>query len=184
MAIKNAVVIQNAVTIKNAAADSAAAESAKPVGTLTVNAAFLQEIKEDSHELRQLLSEARTALTGPVGTHMPSRQLAELLAGLRDQLAMHFALEEAYGYFEEPLSVAPQLSAQAEALRAQHRDLYLKVCELVDHAQRRAYHESNGNSLRALTTEFLTFCEKLQKHESRENDLMTQAFDDDIGVGD
>jgi len=161
-----------------------ATEPAKVVGTVTVNAAFLQEIKEDSHELRRLLAEAHAAVAGPVGMHMASRQLAELLARLRDQLAMHFALEEAYGYFEEPLSVAPRLSSQADALRAQHRDLYLEICELVDQAQRRAYHESNGNSLRALAADFLAFCDKLQQHESRENDLMTQAFGDDIGGGD
>jgi hypothetical protein len=81
-----------------------------------------------------------------VGMHMPSRQLADLLGRVRDQLAMHFALEEAYGYFEEPLSVAPRLSSQADALRNQHGDLYLAICELVDQAQRRAYHESNGTT--------------------------------------
>jgi predicted ATPase len=166
------------------ATDPTAAGLPKAVRTVTVNAAFLQEIKEDNHELRQLLAEVRAALTAPVGTHLPSRQLAELLARLRDQLAMHFALEEAYGYFEEPLTVAPRLGSQAEALRGQHRDLYLEICELVDRAQRRAYHEGNGNSLRSLAADFLGFGDKLQQHEARENELMAQAFDDDIGVGD
>ena len=31
---------------------------------------------------------------------IPPRRFAVLLAELRDQLAMHFSLEEAYGYFD------------------------------------------------------------------------------------
>ncbi len=159
-------------------------QPARTVATVTVNPAFLQEIKEDNHELRQLLADACAAISGPVGTHMPSRQLADLLGSLRDQLAIHFALEEAYGYFEEPLSVAPRLSTKADALRNQHRDLYLEICELVDQAQRCAYHEGNGASLRKLAADFRAFISKLQEHESQENELVLEAFDEDIGVGD
>jgi len=48
----------------------------------------------------------------PIHTGM-CRHLVDWLSELRDQLALHFALEEAYGYFDEPLHVAPQLAEKA-----------------------------------------------------------------------
>ena len=67
--------------------------------TVTINAAFLHEIKEDHERLRTLLAEA----FGMCQTRRPElirpRRFASLLAELRDQLAMQFALEGAYGYF-------------------------------------------------------------------------------------
>ena len=86
--------------------------------TVTVNAAFLQEIKEVNHELWQLLADLRHRCQRPIAPGT-CRVLVDKLCELRDQLALHFALEEAYGYFEDPVDVAPQLCRQADALLAQ-----------------------------------------------------------------
>ena len=77
--------------------------------TVTVNAAFLLEIKEDDRRLRCLLGELLSAFGAPSGRVASPSRLAELLVAVRDQLAMHFSLEEAYGYFDDPVSVAPRL---------------------------------------------------------------------------
>jgi hypothetical protein len=45
-----------------------------------------------------------------------TRRLVNLLEALCDQSALHFSLEEAYGYFEDANHVAPQLGEQAETL--------------------------------------------------------------------
>src|SRR5262245_47313941 len=109
--------------------------------TVTVNPAFLQEFKEDSHELRQLLHHTSAMLARPREMRTEGRRLVELLEKLRDQLALHFSLEESYGYFEEALNVSPQLSRQAECLRSQHSDLYLEVCRIVELAQKCVFDE-------------------------------------------
>ena len=82
-------------------------------GTVTVNAAFLQEIKEVDQELWSLLGDLRHRCQRPIAPGQ-CRLLIDKLCQLRDQLALHFSLEEAYGYFDDPVEVAPQLSRQAE----------------------------------------------------------------------
>ncbi len=69
-------------------------------GTLGVNAAFLQEIKADGRELRQLFVRADVAMGDQRPPAHHSRQIVEILHCLCDQLALPFALEEAYGYFD------------------------------------------------------------------------------------
>ena len=103
--------------------------------TVTVNPAFLQEIKEGNHELWQSLADLRHRCSCPITTGM-CRHLVNSLSELRDQLTLHFALEEAYGYFDEPLHVEPQLSEKAGRLRSEHQELYSELSDLVDQAER------------------------------------------------
>ena len=152
-------------------------------GTVTVNAAFLQEIKEVNQELWSLLAELRHRCQRPLAPTQ-CRHLMDKLCQLRDQLALHFALEEAYGYFEDPVYVAPRLSRQAEQLRDEHKGLYLDLCELVDRSERMFYDEQHAALALWIGPEFLEFDTRLKSHESRENELICAAYDDDIGVGD
>jgi hypothetical protein len=152
-------------------------------GTVTVNAAFLQEIKEVNQELWSLLADLRHRCQRPIAPAQ-CRLLIDNLCQLRDQLAMHFSLEEAYGYFEEPVHVAPQLGRQADQLRAEHKDLYLDFCDLVDRAERMFYDEQHAALALWLGPQFLEFDQRLRSHEERENELICEAYDADIGVGD
>ena len=120
--------------------------TAATTATVTVNAAFFQEIKEVNQELYDLLDRARRHLAehrdsaDAARRHASNgRQLVDLLSDLRDQLALHFALEEAYGYFEDPVFVAPRLSERAATLRKDHRRLYLQISDLVDQVERLVY---------------------------------------------
>ena len=61
--------------------------------TVTVNAAFLQEIKEVNEDLWKLLDDVKQLCNNPQTVQHQGRQVVEMLAELRDQLAMHFALE-------------------------------------------------------------------------------------------
>ncbi|MEC8337022.1 MAG: hemerythrin domain-containing protein, partial [Planctomycetota bacterium] len=88
--------------------------------TLTVNAAFLAEIKEDNYRLRELLSEgAEDAANGNL-RRISARERAELYIAIRDQLGLHFALEDAYGYFHDAIEDKPWLTKNAKALQGQH----------------------------------------------------------------
>jgi len=149
-------------------------------GTITVNAAFLQEIKEVNQELWQLLASVRVRCASTLAPHQV-RGVVVLLQELRDQLALHFALEEAYGYFEEPMDVAPRLCLQADRLRAEHKDLYLDLCQIADQAE--AFLVDGEEPLLAswLTPRFLSFDIRLKKHEACENELILDAYECDLG---
>ncbi|HTN76706.1 MAG TPA: hemerythrin domain-containing protein [Pirellulaceae bacterium] len=153
-------------------------------GTLTVNAAFLQEIKEDSRELRQLLCQNVERLNRnrlPVADPL---EMIESLAKLRDQLALHFTLEEAYGYFEDAIDAAPQLSVQAEMLRNQHQTLFADLSHVVALAEQLRSEESPMDAHFEVARLFHRFRADLQQHESREQELILAAFNDDLGCGD
>jgi hypothetical protein len=152
--------------------------------TVTVNAAFLQEIKEVHEELWQLFRDVRQTLSEPL--HVPSRRrnLIGQLERLRDQLALQFALEEAYGYFEDPAYVAPRQCEQAGELRAEHRKLYAQLCELVEDAQQ-WHHDGQWSLFRSrVVAEFAAFDNRFQLHESREHQLIQQQHDDSRRVTD
>jgi hypothetical protein len=152
--------------------------------TLTINAAFLQEIKEDNRELRQLLDDCAALLSRPHQAGVELRRVSQLFGKLRDQLAMHFSLEEAYGYFDDAIDVAPRLSRQAESLRSQHPRLFVALCELVEEAEQLLYHERPPLELDDLASGFAQFHRELQEHEAHEDALIVQVFNEEIGGGD
>jgi hypothetical protein len=152
--------------------------------TVGINAAFLQEIKDDHHELRQLMHHTMAMLERPSWMQTEHDRLVELLNKLRDQLAMHFSLEEAYGYFEDAISMAPHLCRQAEQLRAQHSQLYSDICRMAERAELMLYQEPDPTVLAILAADYRDFSDRFQEHESRESQLIVEAFNNDIGTGD
>jgi hypothetical protein len=149
---------------------------------LGVNAAFLREIKEDNLRLRELFERVTTHLTSP--HPISCNTLVRELWQLRDQLAMHFALESAYGYLADVVDYAPRLCDNARAMLAEHDELFLELCEIVDAAEELAYEAYSYQRFLALASDIFDFHAKFQAHESRENHLIFQALNEDIGVGD
>ena len=124
---------------------------------MTVNAAFLQDLKDDNIHLRELLAAVHEALSNPTGRPIRSGVLAELLGRLRDQLATHFSLEEFFGYFDEAVDVAPRLSVQADILRTQHQTLFSEICDIVEDAEGLAYQESRACGVQQIAQRYRTF---------------------------
>ena len=152
--------------------------------TITVNAAFLKEIKDDNRELNVLLSHTVSLASDPLDADGSAKPFAVALGELRDQFSLHFALEEAFGYFEGAVDVPPHLSDIADALREQHDTLFMNVCDLVDDAEDMLYESSPPQTLHNLVERFLDFYRRFQEHEDRENDLILETLDVDLGVGD
>lgn len=153
-------------------------------GTVTVNIAFFQEIKEVNEELWVLVRKIRHASSRPIALSQSCRSYVNLLLELRDQLALHFALEEAYGYFDDPIEVAPQIARDAESLRAEHRRLYLRLCSLCENAERMLDEQDHALIATTIPARFAAFDSALNRHEHRENELLMMAMDQDIGTGD
>ena len=149
---------------------------------LAVNAAFMKEIKDDNQHLKTLWDKIV-----PIATHSQTAvnhwsQVVILLGELRDQLAIHFSLEEAYGYFDEAIDTAPQLSIVAECLRNEHGKLFEQIRDLADGAA-----EVRSDQVERIATYvelFQNFRKHFERHEEAELKMILQAMDDDIGVGD
>jgi hemerythrin len=147
----------------------------------TLNAAFFQEIKEDHQQLKGVLERLRDLINRRLAIENHRREFANLLAELRDQLAFHFTLEEAYGYFEDAVERAPRFHAQAGRLRNQHSQLYVMCQEIAESAAARL---ASGVELDTLVDQAIAFDRALQAHESAEVSLIMDAINLDVGVGD
>ena len=152
------------------------------VQTVTLVPAFMQEIKDDDRRLKRLLNQFRQLVVGRSMTDLDGLRLETLIREVRDRIVFHFALEEAYGYFEDPITVAPRLCDRIEQLRSEHGELHADACRIMD-----ALGESESRArlnLAAIQEMCCEFLHRFDAHEAAENALIVQAFNEDIGVGD
>ncbi len=145
----------------------------------TVNAAFFREIKDDHQHLQSLLDRTRHLAANRPAIVNHAKEFVQLLADLRDQLAFHFTLEEAYGYFEDAIERAPRFHDQAGRLRNQHSELYVMAQRIAECAVALPAIEIDD-----VVEQFLTFDLALKAHESAELRLILDAIHQDVGVGD
>ena len=73
---------------------------------------------------------------------------------------------------------------KAERLRMEHQELYSEFSELVDRAEKMFFAGQTAALAVWVGPQFLDFDARLSDHEQRENELIYDAFDSDIGVGD
>jgi hemerythrin len=142
-----------------------------------VDSDFLKKIKQEHAELGRLVSELRAALAdqGNVAA------LSALLERLKAELVEHFAIEEAGGYFNEVLTEAPRLKANADLLLGQHEELMQKLKSLCNAAKHAAVSEEKWAQLVANANGFIA---SLIEHERGENYLLQEAYERDIGPED
>jgi hypothetical protein len=147
-----------------------------------VNAAFLMEIKDDHYQLKQMLVQLRRQVDNPIVLGHHFQNFVNDLYSLCDQLAFHFTLEEAFGYFDDALESTPHLHDQSSRLRDQHSQLFIAARDLADHAAE--YGKPTAVELRQIIHEFRQFDVTLKVHESAEQGLIMAALTEDVGVGD
>ena len=154
------------------------------VSSVTLNAAFLKEVKDLNDELDTTLKWVDDMCSRPWWMRRHANVFVELLNKLRDQLGMHFALEEAYGYFDDPAYVAPHLSDRIDALRKQHPVLFVELCACIEHAEALLEAGNVASLVVRIGGRVESFRSKLQRHEQDENALIMELYCEDIGVGD
>jgi hemerythrin-like domain-containing protein len=104
-----------------------------------------------------------------------------LLIGLRNAMQEHFALEEEGGYFAEALAAAPRLTRRAETLFRHHNELRRRARWLAELLRKADGAEPAWEDFRS---ELLVFLGDLRTHETEENELMRDAFLDDLAASD
>jgi hypothetical protein len=152
--------------------------------TVTVNSAFLEEIKLLNQELWKLLEALSRECTQRLADQESCTGFCISLTRLRDQLATHFSLEEAFGYLDGPIDIAPRLSDRAERLRLEHVELTERISALVDFAWTLNGRQRLKQGFREVGSEFDGFHAQLRSHERKEQMLILQAYGEDIGCGD
>lgn len=151
---------------------------------VTVNPAFFQEIKEIHRELWKALDRItdlqRERTRSDEFYHRVLLQLEEA----HDLVGLHFRLEETYGYFEDPVYVDPRFCGRACNLRSEHLKLYWQLTRIVEWAARLMQNDRLDASADVLFSRFAAFSDQFREHESREMELILDAFSDEIGCVD
>ena len=149
---------------------------------MTINVAFLEEIKSD-FDFRSTLNKVYQQVNRRPDVAPP--EIARWLIELRDQLETYFGLEEFYGYFEQDEVSNIRISKKVAKKTEEHETLFLQLGEVIDVAEQIFYHECSSDlSITEVRRLFERFCEALADHEQDEMELIMQMFNEDIGVGD
>ena len=150
---------------------------------VTINVAFLKDIKEDNVQFKEVLS--RTAIELSDNKSTDPRAVVDVLLGLQDELETHFALEEFFGYFQNARLTNPSLGCEAESVRGEHQKLFLQLNQIVDLAEQVLYRESpHDSTMNLVIKQFDEFLNALESHEACETELMMRLCNEEIGVGD
>jgi hypothetical protein len=149
---------------------------------LTLNVAFLRDIKQDNRSILCQTDALCQALSSRTTT---PRQAVDQLTRYRDAMETCFALEEFYGYFKNAAVSNPAVSKRANDLRHEHEQLFMNLNQIVDLAEQIMYHEcSSETTLREVRDAFRHFASQLQAHEQSEMELMMRMCNEELGVGD
>jgi hypothetical protein len=109
-------------------------------------------------------------------------EVSKMLVLLGDRLVKRFAMEEDGGYFADAIVHAPQLVSKANALLAQHPKMHALAENLALNLQGR--NEASNDWWERTAELFGTFREEFARHESQENVLLQEAYQQDIGATD
>jgi hypothetical protein len=101
-----------------------------------------------------------------------TEDVVRLLVRIREELARHFAEEEAGGCLEEAACRCPSLSAQVRTIQGEHITLLAEVDRLIE----RAATCEKPDARHEFETDFAKLCERLHAHEAAENDVLRRGF--------
>lgn len=104
--------------------------------------------------------------------------LCDRLGAIRDHVANHFRLEEQGGYMDVVKRRQPLLERTIQHLAAEHPQLLQSLDAIVRDASRATAIDDR------LRREITDWMEGIHQHEDRENRLIEEAFDLDIGPSD
>jgi len=141
--------------------------------TVTVNPAFLQEIKDSNPDLWRTRRQIFECFESVESRAAVATRLVRLLDDLRDHLALQFALEEAYGFIEVREAIA---MPEAQNAKRQHCALYLEISELCERAEELQYRGLAAAQLGLLVEETRLFDARLDAHERMEHRLMERTY--------
>lgn len=109
-------------------------------------------------------------------------ELREKLLRLNGALARHFEGEEAGPIFRSLPTRHPRLAQPLAALEAEHAVMLDELRGVLERAQ--SLERPEVFELRELNARVQLFVARVRRHEAAENELVIQAYWDEVGVGD
>ncbi|HJT35582.1 MAG TPA: hemerythrin domain-containing protein [Pirellulales bacterium] len=141
---------------------------------------FAAAFQAEHHEMSELVQRLRQVLGGNrAWSPQAAREAVEAIASLQAHLKHHFMVEEAGGYLEEALIIAPRFSDLAAKLLAEHPVLLARTSETTALARRAAAEPVLLEALKKQVTELLG---NLVAHETAENRIIQQALNSGVEV--
>lgn len=140
--------------------------------------AFAAAFEAEHREMRQRVTALRNAVNrNRAWSRETAREAVEAVEAMRTHLHHHFAQEEAGGYLEQALVMAPRFSDEAQVLLAQHPVMLNHIDQVADVAQGALEDAELWPQLRLQVKDLLF---KLAAHEGAENRIVQQAFN--VGI--
>jgi hypothetical protein len=100
------------------------------------------------------------------------------LTATHGQITEHFQFEEQNGWMDEVRKQEPRLEHAIEGLREEHRELVQSLDTLIEELKAKEKLNEAGRH------KIVRWIERVRAHESRENELLEDAFEEDLGAGD
>ncbi|MBI3407811.1 MAG: hemerythrin domain-containing protein [Planctomycetes bacterium] len=104
--------------------------------------------------------------------------LHDRLAATYNHVQKHFRLEEENGYLDAVKKIGPHLERSIEGLRREHKKLTEDLAKLIDES---GSQTETDDSLRQ---RMLSWVNEVRQHETKENDLIQDAFNLDLAAED
>lgn len=143
---------------------------------------ILGHVLAEHQDLFNRLTAARRAFAGE--TPPPPDQFAGLrdcLQSLREYLGTHFAQEERGGFLEEAVARMPRLGSAVSGLVAQHPVLLTEldgiIASLPSSLESAAAWQHVGKA-------YADFAARIAAHERRENAVVQEGYNEDLGLVD
>jgi hypothetical protein len=143
--------------------------------TLTVNAAFMREIKEDDQQLWHILRRVRVTAARRPASEPRASELIRLMHALRSHLQFRFQLEEDYGYIESFRIQTYSFEVSARTLHAEHRTLMEQWEDVIVRAESLHQRGRWVDLATRIPLGIEVFHNQLRDHEQRELQLVEQC---------
>jgi len=145
-------------------------------GVLTINAAFLQEIKEACSPLWERVYQLRESALNGLPLSVDVNHWVSQLTDLRAQLVNAFSLEETYGYITSASRPLAGVPFDPSEVRAQHAELYMQLSELCEQVEEAQYRGTIVRDFSNYSVAFSSFADALQCHEQNEARLIEHGL--------
>jgi hypothetical protein len=97
---------------------------------------------------------------------------------MHTHVTSHFAVEERNGWMDQALKREPRLDHAIRAVHEEHLELVHSLGTLIDEAE--AVEELDE----AFRDKLRRWIHRVRDHEARENEILEDAFVEDLGAGD
>ncbi len=134
---------------------------------------------EEHERIEGILAELDTALAN---RDRQPKEVIRLLSELTVHLEAHFAFEEAERFFDEGMLRAPHLQPKADKILAEHAPLVEAAKALAAEAE--SEDHASPDWWERVRARYSDFKNDLARHEHAENELVQEAYVQDLGARD